>query len=184
MLHQFQQGENQKVRELVIDIERLEEDIPEMTEEVRKAWVLLLAVKPDIRTSVLSEHKEITSREQVLASAARHEQAQALETATKKGLKHEPTAARHPPAPKTHERSTTTTTTHSGPRRVEEYTHTRVAERTQAPPPPQVASGTRCYKCNGMGHMQNNCPNNRVASNAHLASGVNAIKPPEGSKKV
>ena len=51
------------MRELLIKIERLEEDIPEITEEVRKAWILLLAIKPEIRTSVFSEHKDITSRE-------------------------------------------------------------------------------------------------------------------------
>ena len=62
-LYRFQQKENQKVRELIIEIERLEEDIPEMIEEVQKAWILLLTIKPEIRISVLSEYKEITSRD-------------------------------------------------------------------------------------------------------------------------
>ena len=182
-LYSFQQGEKQKVQELLIEIERLEEDISEMSEEVRKAWILLLAIKPEIRTSVLSEHKEITSREQVLASAARHEQAQSLEAATKsKAPKHESNATRSALAPKTHERSSTTAT-QSGPRRVEEYTHTRVAERSTAPSLQQNSRGPQCYKCNGFGHMQGNCPNNRVTSNSHPASGANAIKPHDGPKK-
>ena len=191
-LYSFKQGEHQRVRELVTEIERLEEDIPEMSEEVRKAWILLLAVKPATRTSVLSEHKEITSREQVLASASRHEQAQSLEDATRtkvtRTTHHETTrqetnANRNPPAPKAPERSTTTTTTYSGPRKVEEQSHTRVAERSQAPPSQSNSSGGRCYKCNGVGHYQNNCPNNRTSSNSHPASGVNAVKLPEGAKK-
>ena len=182
-LYSFQQGEKQKVQELLIEIECLEEDIPEMLEEVRKAWILLLAIKPKIRTSVLSEHKEITSREQVLASAARHEQAQSLEAATKsKAPKYESNATRSALAPKTHERSSTTAT-QSGPRRVEEYTYTRVAERSTAPSLQQNSRGPQCYKCNGFGHMQGNCPNNRVTSNSHPASGVNTIKPYNGPKK-
>ena len=51
------------MRELLIKIKRLKEDISEITKEVRKAWILLLVIKPEIRTSVLSEHKDITSRE-------------------------------------------------------------------------------------------------------------------------
>ena len=44
----------------MIKIKRLEEDIPKIIEEVRKAWILLLTIKPKIRISILSEYKEIT----------------------------------------------------------------------------------------------------------------------------
>ena len=44
----------------MIEIECLEEDIPKMTEEVRKVQILLLTIEPKIYMSVLSEYKEIT----------------------------------------------------------------------------------------------------------------------------
>ena len=176
-LYRFNQGENQKVRELMIEIERLEEDIPEMTEEVRKAWILLLAIKPEIRTSVLSEHKDITSREQVLASAARHEQALALEAATKTRparheARHETSASRTLHTFKTQERSSSSTSTPTGPRKIEEQTQLRASEKSMTPTIPSQR-GLQCYKCRGMGHVSFNCPNNRV-SYSQPASGVNA----------
>jgi hypothetical protein len=182
-LYRFEQGENQKVRELLIEIERLEEDIPPMSEEERKAWVLLLAVKPAIRTSVLSEHKEITSREQVLASAARHKQAAALETATQRKTRNETHAPRIPHAERTQGKTTTTPIVQSSGRRIEEQTSTRVVNKTPVGPalPIRPGSGIKCFKCQGYGHVQATCPNNRFGGASYPASGVNAI-PPGGPK--
>ena len=105
-------------------------------------------MKPNICTSVLSEHKEITSHDQVLASTTRHEQAQALEVVTKKAPRHKPNVAYNLPIPKVPKYSTTTITTHLGPRRVEEHTHTRVVERTYTPLSILNTNTIRCFRCN------------------------------------
>lgn len=68
------QKTEQSVRDLLAEIEQLEEDIPPMSEEERKAWTLLNALTPALRAEVIRDNKEITSREQVLASAQRHEE--------------------------------------------------------------------------------------------------------------
>lgn len=192
-LYRFNQGEHQKVRELLIEIERLEEDIPEMTEEVRKAWILLLAVKPEIRTSVLSEHKEITSRDQVLASASRHEQALALEVATKPRshrqetrhetrheVRHETHATRTPHPPRAQERSSTSSTQAAAtPRRVEEIIQTRSVSRTPDITPATASTPmekVQCYNCKLFGHFSTKCPGGK-AGGAYPASGANATTP-------
>ena len=68
------QGDKQSVRELLAEIENLEQDIPPMTDEERRAWTLLNALKPALRTEVIRENREITSREAILISAQRHEE--------------------------------------------------------------------------------------------------------------
>lgn len=72
-LAEIKQRKDQSVRELLTVVETIEGEIPPMTEDERKAWVLLNALSPALRAEVMHEHKEITSREQVLASAQRHE---------------------------------------------------------------------------------------------------------------
>lgn len=68
-----QQRTDQDVRTLLAEIEELEGDIPELTKDQRDAWTLLLALDPKLRTHVLREHETISSREQVLSTAIRHE---------------------------------------------------------------------------------------------------------------
>jgi hypothetical protein len=57
------QKEGQTVRELLAEIENLEQDIPPMTEDERRAWVLLNALRPALRAEVIRENKDVTSRE-------------------------------------------------------------------------------------------------------------------------
>lgn len=68
------QKDTQTVRDLLAQIKNLEQDIPPMEEEERRAWILLNALRPALRAEVIREHKEITSRDQVLASAQRYEE--------------------------------------------------------------------------------------------------------------
>src|ERR1700761_2378898 len=95
------QSSDQSVRELLRRIETIETDIPPMSEDVRKAWIYLNALSPNIRALVMHEHKEITSREQVLASAQRHEDVIKQETRAQKERARgtQPPAAPPPPSP-------------------------------------------------------------------------------------
>jgi hypothetical protein len=70
-IKESRQGEGQSVREFANYIEELEEDVPEMTEEQQRAWTLLNGLRPDVRSSVLREEREIRSREQIIAAAQR-----------------------------------------------------------------------------------------------------------------
>ena len=72
-LKEAKQRKGQSVREFVSYVEGLERDIPEWTERERKAWSLLNALDQDLRKEVMKENKSITSREQVIAAAQRHE---------------------------------------------------------------------------------------------------------------
>ena len=67
-------AKGQKVRDFRETIEQLERDIPEWTKEERDAWSFLNSLSPDLRREVLREQKEITSRDQVSASAQRFEE--------------------------------------------------------------------------------------------------------------
>jgi hypothetical protein len=51
-------------------IEEQEKDIPDTEDNtLRKAWSLLVGLDEDIRRGVMIEHREITSREQVIIAA-------------------------------------------------------------------------------------------------------------------
>lgn len=73
-LAETKQRPGQSVRDLLTKIEVTEADIPQMTEDEQKAWILLNALSPALRAEVMHEFKEIQSREQVLNSAQRHEE--------------------------------------------------------------------------------------------------------------
>jgi hypothetical protein len=73
-LKEVKQRKGQSVREFTSYIEGLERDIPDWTERERKAWFLLNSLHPDLRKEVMKENKVITSREQVIAAAQRHEE--------------------------------------------------------------------------------------------------------------
>jgi hypothetical protein len=68
-LKKAEQQEGQSARQFSSYIEELEEDIPEISEEERRAWVLLNGLRPALRTGVLRENKVISSRAQVLSAA-------------------------------------------------------------------------------------------------------------------
>ena len=73
-LMNIRQRQKQPVRELVNKIEELERDVPPQDERTRKAWQLLNCLDSATRREVLRENKDITSREQVIAAAQRHEE--------------------------------------------------------------------------------------------------------------
>ncbi|KIX09169.1 uncharacterized protein Z518_00248 [Rhinocladiella mackenziei CBS 650.93] len=71
-LQQKRQRKGQSGRELLDEIEALEQDIPDdMTLRERRAWHFLNALDPDLRNAVMKETKEIQSREQILAAIQR-----------------------------------------------------------------------------------------------------------------
>jgi hypothetical protein len=206
-LYRLEQRSDQTVKELEYEIESLEQDIPEMTEEEKRAWILLLALKPTLRTSVLSEHKDITSRSQVMASAARHEQALALEHATNKGKgsRGESHAQRSELASKLKEKKfpyAPLSQASSVSKRTEESVSSRGSgERTSSVSQSDIAQ-FECYYCGGKGHTKVRCPSllrqrsgppqsrppnipsfGRTASASSPASGANATRPHDSSKK-
>jgi len=69
-LKEMRQG-TLSVRQLVSAIEELEDEVPILTDEERKAWVLLNCLDPDLRTAVLREERTIRTRTQVQNAAQR-----------------------------------------------------------------------------------------------------------------
>jgi hypothetical protein len=139
------QKDTQTVRDLLAQIENLEQDIPPMEEEERRAWILLNALRPALRAEVIREHKEITTREQVLASAQRHEEVskQQARAESQKGYsKSVPTR----PASTSHDRRLSPSA--HKPRE----SGGRVEKRDFA----KKHWGT-CFKCNKPGHKADRC---------------------------
>ena len=62
-LKEARQAERQSVREFANYLDELEEDIPEMSEEERRAWNLLNGLKKEVCSEVLREERTIRSRE-------------------------------------------------------------------------------------------------------------------------
>jgi rubrerythrin len=70
-LKEARQGGDQSVQDFANSLDELEEDIPEMSQEQRRAWLLLNGLRREVRSGVLREEREIRSREQVIAAAQR-----------------------------------------------------------------------------------------------------------------
>lgn len=165
-LAETKQQANQSVRDLLNKIEAIEGEIPSMTEDERKAWVLLNSLSPALRAEVMHEHKEILSREQVLSSAQRHEevikQRAKSEASTRAGNSTPssrssvslPPRPRTVVAPKTQEKTSSTT------EKKEELATTK-------------GSGSRfpgtCHNCGKPGHMARVCraPKKRSSGETH-----------------
>ncbi|KAL2399170.1 hypothetical protein ABEF95_000260 [Exophiala dermatitidis] len=63
--------ENLSVRQLVSAIEDLEDEVPDLTVEEQKAWILINCLRPDLRSAVLRESPEIRTRVQIQGLAQR-----------------------------------------------------------------------------------------------------------------
>ena len=144
-----QQRESQSVRELVAEIEELEDNIPEMTKEVREAWTLLLAMKPELRMRVLSEHKEITSRDQVLLTAQRHENAMKHEASSRARTVHSTAGAGAPFKSYSHKSHESRTS--------DKYTKKYVEKAEKTTEKKQRSEGPICYNCKKPGHKLFQC---------------------------
>ena len=73
-LKSIKQGDNQNVRDLAMAIDTLYRDIGDLSDEERRAWTFVTALKDTIRIETLKEMKVVTSRDGVLATAQRHEE--------------------------------------------------------------------------------------------------------------
>lgn len=73
-LHGMRQRGDQTARQLLHEIESVEQDIPlEMTLEARQAWHFLNSLNLSLRNAVMTDIKEVVSRDQILAAAQRQE---------------------------------------------------------------------------------------------------------------
>jgi hypothetical protein len=57
------------MRDFANFLNELEEDIPEMSHEEQRAWLLLNGLRREVRSGVLREEREIRSQEQVITAA-------------------------------------------------------------------------------------------------------------------
>jgi hypothetical protein len=69
----MRQREGQTCKELYIYMCELENNIPSMTEDQQRAWALINALKPNLRSRVIRDLQTIDSVEAVIAYAGRNE---------------------------------------------------------------------------------------------------------------
>jgi hypothetical protein len=148
------QKESQTVRELLAEIENLEQDIPPMTEDERRAWVLLNALRPALRAEVIRENKEITSREQVLASAQRHEEVTRQQTKAETPKQYSKSTPMRPASDSWSRRSSAS------------REHKEKFERKETTPTTTRWRGS-CFNCGKSGHKSADC--RAPSSNRHSA---------------
>ena len=152
-LNNIAQKEGQSARKLKAEIESLKEAIPsDMPQQVREAWTLLLKLRPALRRQVMSDHKTITSREQVLASASKHE---GLAESERKAESQATRSNRSGPA------STTSVRTESHEKRTvtlfprkDRETPDKSARKTATP----AEDPDACWLCKKKGHTKKDCP--------------------------
>lgn len=72
-LKEMRQRENQTSKELYVYMCELENNIPTMTEEQRRAWVLVNGLRPALRSRVIRDLQTIDNVDAVLACAGRNE---------------------------------------------------------------------------------------------------------------
>ena len=144
------QGEKQSVRDLLAEVENLEQDIPPMTDEERRAWTLLNALKPALRTEVIRENREIKSREAVLISAQRHEEI----------LKHQAKSESQPSSSTPSKRAAGASQAKSTASPSDDAKDEKKRKEKTTIPSSNTssnASGSRCFNCGKRGHIARHC---------------------------
>ena len=163
------QGRDQTVREFLEEVQDIENELPPMDENARKAWVLLNGLSPDLRTDVMREHTEIKSREQVLKTAQRIEELNKQRARTE--------AYRPRPSSKDSRAAGT-------PQARRNYGAKDTREEGERRPSSRKSDN--CYKCNQLGHYAKNCPRGGSHDRSRQAASVTlptrSFQEAEGSK--
>ena len=159
-LKSVEQRPNQSVRDLVAIIENLEKDIPEMSEQEKRAWQLLACLSPGIRREVLKENRTITSREQVIAAAQRQEELAREPQSQEKGKSQSNQANSEPE--KQHARKTHAS---RGRYRYHQGSRTEKSEKSEKDEKGERSKGGfLCYNCDKPGHLAKDCRKPKKAS--------------------
>ena len=144
------QKEKQTVRELLAEIENLEQDIPPMTTQERRAWTLLNALKPAIRAEVIRENRTITTREAVLVSAQRHEEILKHQTKAEEQSSQETSKRGAGASQGKHKRS-------SGTAAKDSKKSEGKPSLTPKPPSSSDTPEDSCFNCGKKGHFAKDC---------------------------
>lgn len=155
-LKEMKQRDSQSCKDLYIYMCELENNIPTMSEEQRRAWTLVNALKPELRSRIVRDLQVIENVDAVIACAARNESTTVDSRPTRKtelsGAKTEDGNAL--PARTRQGRDSTSSGRGRGRgnsfrgRGSHSTSETNTASRT---------SGA-CYNCDKEGHIARNCP--------------------------
>jgi hypothetical protein len=132
------------VQDLVTYIETIEKDLPYELNPVMRGHVLYDALLPELQTEVMREAKEVTSREQILLIAQRHEEI--LRDIRKREAGFKPAESRSRPRGAT-----------SGLGRKPSEQPQELVQSSEQATTRKDKSQVKCYNCGKLGHFKNDC---------------------------
>jgi hypothetical protein len=160
-LKELKQRQGQTAQELYVYMTELESNIPTMSEDQRRAWQLVNALHPEMRSRVVRDLQSIDTVEAVLACAGRNES-----TVVDKTSKHEARrsdsvesrARRHPSARRRFNRDKP-----DGSRRPNQPQEGGAPDATRGRDAATTPEGA-CFNCGEKGHRAKHCRNPKKES--------------------
>ena len=149
----YRQKDGQSATQVWTDLVRLRQEVPELTAEARRAWELLLALKPEVRLAVQAELPTIDNEGLILETAQRHEEL--LRTRREGKQKESYAAAVGKQTPSRSGAASTSSGRRSNPPAPAKQAGSKPKKATSDQPQPQ---GEGCFVCGELGHRARDCP--------------------------
>ena len=163
-LKEMRQRDNQSCKDLYIYMCELENNIPTMNEDQRRAWTLINALRPDLRSRVVRDLQVIEDVDAVMACAGRNESTLAEGSHAKSARRPEQREAKAGSSESLPFRRRFDRGPRGNPRgrgkAIEGRSPSNLAAQTSASRPLGA-----CWNCGKEGHRNSDCPEERKSKN-------------------